>query len=77
MSLGTNYFPTVPVGGTTSYKLWPVFTYSNGYWEVYRRFQGDFRWGGGRVRKGDMLGELSMEEFVTREKIQWTERRIF
>ena len=47
MSLGTTYSPTVPVGGATSYKLWPVFTYSNGYWEVYRRFQGDFLVGGG------------------------------
>ena len=26
-------------------QLWPVFTYSNGYWEVHRRFQGDFLFG--------------------------------
>ena len=42
MSLGTTYSPTVPVGGTTSYKLLPMLTYSNGYLEVHRRFQGDF-----------------------------------
>ena len=47
------------MGVAASYKPWPVFTYSNGYWEVYRRFQGDFfGWGGGYVG-----GELSMEEF--------------
>ena len=28
------------MGGSKSYKLWPVLT--NGYSEVYRRFQGDF-----------------------------------
>ena len=38
MSLGPTYSPTVPVGGAASYKL----TYSNGYWEVYRRFHRDF-----------------------------------
>ena len=36
------YSPAVSVGGAASYKLWPVFTYGNGYLEVYRRFQGDF-----------------------------------
>ena len=41
MSLETTYSPAVLVGGDASYKLWPVFTYSNGYWEVYRG-QGDF-----------------------------------
>ena len=30
MSLGTTYSPAVPVGGAASYKLWLVFTYSNG-----------------------------------------------
>ena len=33
-----DFLPAVPVGRAASYKLWPVFTYSNGYWEVYRRF---------------------------------------
>ena len=42
MSLGMTYSSAVPGGGAASYKLRPVFTYSNGYWEVYRRFQGDF-----------------------------------
>ena len=42
MSLGTTYSPAFPVGRTASYKLLPVFIYNNGYWEVYRRFQGDF-----------------------------------
>ena len=55
------YSPTVPRGGTASYKFWPVFTYSNGYWEVYRRFQEDFfGWGRG-WEEGDMLGELSID----------------
>ena len=55
MSLGTTYSPAVPVGGAASYKLWPEFTYSNGYWEVYRRFSlgyfwfGRESWGGGYV----------------------------
>ena len=50
MSLGMTYSPTVPVGGLTSSKLRPVLTYSNGYWEVYMRFQEDFLVGG-RVEK--------------------------
>ena len=29
-----------------------MFTYSNGYWEVYGRFQGDFFGLGGRVEVG-------------------------
>ena len=32
-----------------------MFTYSNGYWEVYRRFQGDF-FGWGRVEGGYVGG---------------------
>ena len=47
------YSPTIPGGGAASYKVWPVFTYSNGYWEVYRRFQGDFiLFGGGAEERG-------------------------
>ena len=57
MSLGTTYFPRILVGGAASYKLSPVFTYSNGYWEVYRRFQGDFFcWGGGGVEGNGLRG---------------------
>ena len=43
-----------------------MFTYSNGYWEVYRRFQGDFLVGfGGRVEgRGLMWEDLSLEEYV-------------
>ena len=56
------------MGGATSYKLWPVLTYSNGYWEVYRRFREDiFGWGRG-WEEGDILGELSFEEFVMGEE---------
>ena len=42
MSLGMTYSPKVPGGGAATYKLRPVFTYNNGYWEVYSRFQGIF-----------------------------------
>ena len=68
MSSGTTYSPTVCVGGATSYKLWPVLTYSNAYWEVYRRFQGDCLAGGRGWQEGDMLEELSIEEFVMGEE---------
>ena len=33
-----------------------MFTYSNDYWEVYRRFQGDFFGLGGRVGGGGYVG---------------------
>ena len=62
------YSPTVPGGGAASYKFRPMFTYDNGYWEVYRHFQGDFLiWGRG-WKEGDMLGEISIEEFVMGEE---------
>ena len=35
---GDDLLPTFPGGGAASYKLWPLFIYSNGYWEVYRPF---------------------------------------
>ena len=63
MSLGMTYSPTVPGGGAASYKLRPVFTYNNGYWQVYSRFQGIFLAlgvglrGGGYVG-GSFLGEI-------------------
>ena len=78
MSLGMTYFPTVPGGGAAIYKVWPVFTYSNGYWEVYKRFQGDFFGlgvglsGGGYVG-GSFLGGICHEG----REIQWKERGIF
>ena len=62
MSLGTTYSPAVPVGGAVSYKLWPVFTYSNGYWKVYRRFQGDFFGLEGRV--GGTWEDISLQELL-------------
>ena len=57
MSLGATYSPTVPMGEAASYKPWPVFTHSKGYWIVYIHFQWDFlvEWGG---------GGLSIDEFV-------------
>ena len=33
-----------------------MFTYSNGYWEVYRHFQGDFFGLGGENRGGGGVG---------------------
>ena len=64
MSLGMTYSPTIPGGGAASYKLLPVFTYSNGYWEVYRRFQGDFLVLGVGLREGAMWEDLSLEKNV-------------
>ena len=56
-----------------------MFTYSNGYSEVYRRFQGDFfglegelRWGGAKWE------DLSMEElFMGEETFNGGGGRIF
>ena len=61
------YSPTVPGGRAVSYKLWPVFTYSNGYWEVYRRFQGDF-FGLGGWGEGATWEDHSLEEYVMGDK---------
>ena len=33
-----------------------MFTFSNGYWKVYRRFQGDFFGLGGKLKEGDYVG---------------------
>ena len=63
-----NYSPTVPGGGAASYKLRPVFTYSNGYWEVYRRFQGIFLVWGWCWGEGDMLEDLSSEKYIMGEE---------
>ena len=51
-----------------------VFRYSNGYLEVYRRFQGDFFcW-----ERGVKWEDLSMEEFILEEEnLHEGERRIF
>ena len=46
-----------------------MFTYSNGYWEVYRRFQGDFFWFRGGVEGGGLLWEdISMEKLFMGEE---------
>ena len=63
------YFPTIPGGGATSYKLWPVFTYSNGYWEMYRRFQGDFLGLGVGLREGGYVGGSFLGGICHGEKI--------
>ena len=59
------YSPTVPGRGAASYKLRPVFTYNNGYWEVYSRFQGIFFLVlGVGLRGGAMWEDLSLEKYV-------------
>ena len=69
MFLGMTYSPTVPGGGVASYKHQPVFTYNNGYWEVYRRFQGDFFLVlGVGLREGAMWEDLSLEKYAMGEK---------
>ena len=69
MSFGMTYSPKVPGGGAASYKLWPVFSYNNGYWEVYRRFQGEFFWFGGWVLgEGAMWDQLYLDEHVMGEE---------
>jgi len=69
MFLGTTYSPTVLMGGAAIYKLRLVFTYSNGYWEVYRRFHRDFflvwEWGG--EVEGDCVGGSFHGGFVMGE----------
>ena len=58
MSLGMTYSPKVPGGGAATYKLRPVFTYNNGYWEVYSRFQGIFFGFGGGVEGRGLRGRI-------------------
>ena len=65
---GDDLSPTVSGGGAASYKLSPMFTYSNGYWDVYRRYQGDFLvwvWGSG---EGAIWEDLSLEEYFMGEE---------
>ena len=46
-----------------------MFTYSNGYWEVYGRLQGDLFGLGGRVEVGRVTREdLSMEKLLMGEE---------
>ena len=58
MSLGMTYSPTVPGGGAASYKLRPVFTYNNGYWEVYSVFREFFFGFGGGVEGRELCGRI-------------------
>ena len=55
MSFGTTYSPAVHVGGAASYKLWPVFTYSNGTGKCTDVFR-LFLVGGGRVEGSGYMG---------------------
>ena len=62
------YSHRVPGGGAANYKLRPVFTYNNGYWEVYSRFQGIFFWfWGWGWGEGAMWEDLSLVKYVMGE----------
>ena len=45
-----------------------MLTYSNGYWEVYRRFQEDFFGLGEGLRRGGYAGGTFLTEFVMGEE---------
>ena len=69
MSLGMTYSPTVSGGGAAIYKLRPVFTYNNRYWQVYSRFQGIFFWfWGWGWGEGVMWEDLYLEKYVMRNR---------
>ena len=70
LALETTYSPKFPVGGAASYKLWLLFIYSNGYYELYKRFQWEIFRVGVEVGRGkeDTWKDLSMGEFIMREK---------
>ena len=44
-----------------------MLTYSNDYLEVYRRFQGDFFFGGG-VKRGGYVRGTFLDEFIMGEE---------
>ena len=46
-----------------------MLTYSNGYWEVYRRFQGDFLVGGGVEKRGICWGNFPWRNLSWGKKI--------
>ena len=77
------YSSPSPWEGLQVKKLWPVLTYSNAYWEVYRGFQGDFLVGGGGVdKRGICWGKFVKRKFHRGichggRKFPWRERRIF
>ena len=70
---GDHVLPTVSVGGVTSYKRWPVLTYSNGYSGVYRRFQGDFLVEGGVEKRGMCWGNFPTRNSSWGKKISTKE----
>ena len=63
---GDDLLPHSPWEGLQVTNFDQCFTYSNGYWEVYRRFQGDSFGLGGGLRGGElaMWEDLSLEEYV-------------
>ena len=46
-----------------------MLTYSNGYWEVYRRFQEDFLVGGGVEKRGIFWGSFPSRNLSWEKKI--------
>ena len=46
-----------------------MFTYSNDYWEVYIRFQGDFFGLGGELGGGVTWEDISMEKLLMGKRI--------
>ena len=74
MSLRMTWPPKVPGGRATSYELCPLFTYSIGYGEVYRRFSGgDIYDGEGEVTLGDISKKIF---FVEEQNFTWRGSRI-
>ena len=60
--------PQSPGGTAASYELCPLSTYSIGYWEVCRHFQGFFSVGGWVSGERVTWEELSIEEFFIGEE---------
>ena len=78
MSLGMTFSPTVAGEGAASYKLWPLFTYSNGYLGSVQAFSGGLFWFEDGRGEGAMWEDLSLEEYVMgEEKLNEKDCRIF
>ena len=68
---GDDLLPHSPCGTATSYKLWPVLTYSNGYWKCTDIFRGIFWLGGKEVEKrGICWGNFPWKNLSWRKKIK-------
>ena len=67
--LWNDLLPTVPGGGTASCKLRLVFTYNNGYWEVYSVFRDFFFGFGGGVEGRELCGRI-----FPRRNMSWGNR---